>query len=152
MTATRRLPFVLLLGLVLAGPGATPGAIAQSDPKAPQEEWVAPVRAAKKKNPVPADEKSMALGKAVYIRECLSCHGSTGKGDGPAAKDLIRKAGDLSSPKMWAQSDGALFWKISEGRTPMPTFEKLIKEENDRWHVINYIRTLAPRPKEEEKK
>jgi mono/diheme cytochrome c family protein len=152
MSTPRRVLVVFFLGLILAGLGATLGAIAQADPKAPQEEWVAPVRAAKKKNPIPADEKSVALGRTVYIRECLSCHGTTGKGDGPAAKDLIRKAGDLSSPKMWAQSDGALFWKISEGRTPMPTFEKLIKDENDRWHVINYIRTLAPRPKEDEKK
>jgi mono/diheme cytochrome c family protein len=142
-------PAILALTAVLAlGAGMSLGASAQSDPKPAQEEWVAPIRASKKKNPIPADEKSVALGKAVYIRECLSCHGSTGKGDGPAAKDLIRKAGDLSSPKMWAQSDGALFWKISEGRTPMPTFEKLIKDENDRWHVINYVRTLAPKPDE----
>jgi mono/diheme cytochrome c family protein len=152
MTICPRILFVFFLGLILAGRGVILGLTAQSDPKPAQEEWVAPVRAAKKKNPIPADEKSIALGKGVYIRECLSCHGTTGKGDGPAAKDLIRKAGDLSNPKMWAQSDGALFWKISEGRTPMPTFEKLIKDENDRWHVINYIRTFAPRPKEDESK
>jgi mono/diheme cytochrome c family protein len=116
------------------------------------DEWKAPARQAKRQNPVPADEKSIAAGKTIYQKECLSCHGSSGKGDGPAAKDLPRKCGDLSDAKLWAQTDGALFWKITEGKTPMPAYDKLLKEENDRWIVIHYIRTLAPKPKEEEKK
>jgi mono/diheme cytochrome c family protein len=132
---------VLLLG-ALEAPGQAP-------PKPGDEEWKAPARAAKKKNPIPADEKSIAAGKLVYVGQCLSCHGAFGKGDGPAAKDLPKKAGDLSSPKLEEQTDGALFWKITEGRTPMPTYEKLLKEE-DRWMVVNYIRTLMSREKKEE--
>jgi mono/diheme cytochrome c family protein len=135
-----------LLGVLALGAREAPG---QVPPPQGAEEWKAPARAAKKKNPVPADEKSIAAGKAVYIGQCFSCHGATGKGDGPAAKDLPRKAGDLSNPKMDEQSDGALFWKITEGRTPMPTYEKLLKEE-DRWAVVNYVRTLVPREKKEE--
>ena len=46
------------------------------------EEWKAPARAARKKNPIPPDEKSLAAGKAVYAKECASCHGDAGKGDG----------------------------------------------------------------------
>lgn len=122
-------------------------AVGQDGVKNAQEEWKVPIRASKKKNPVPADEKSIAAGKVVYVRDCLSCHGATGKGDGPAAKDLPKKSGDLSDPKMWEQTDGALFWKISEGRAPMTGYEKLLTEE-DRWHVVNYLRTLAPKPKE----
>ncbi len=109
-----------------------------------REEWKAPARASKKKNPVSADEKSVAQGRKFYIRECLSCHGDKGKGDGPSAKDLETKPGDLSDPKMWDQTDGALFWKLTEGRKPMPSFEKLLGDE-ERWHVVNYMRTLAPR-------
>jgi mono/diheme cytochrome c family protein len=111
------------------------------------EEWKAPARAAQKQNPIPADANSIAVGKAVYTKECFSCHGATGKGDGPAAKALEKPPGDLSNPKMWDQTDGALFWKITTGRKPMPTNEKLLTEEQ-RWHVINYIRTLAPHPGE----
>lgn len=110
-----------------------------------EEEWKAPARAAKKTNPVPADEKSIAAGKAVYIKECLSCHGTAGKGDGPASVSLDRSPGDLSKTKMWEQTDGALFWKITTGKKPMASYEKILSDEQ-RWQVINYARTLAPRP------
>ena len=110
-------------------------------------EWKAPERAARKKNPISADANSIAVGKVVYTKECFSCHGATGKGDGPAAKDLEKSPGDLSNPKLWDQSDGALFWKITTGRKPMASYENLLTEEQ-RWHVINYTRTLAPRPSE----
>ncbi|MHB8519648.1 MAG: c-type cytochrome [Limisphaerales bacterium] len=107
------------------------------------ELWTAPARAAKKKNPVPADETSVAKGKVLYLKECMSCHGTAGKGDGAAAKDLERKPGDLSSAKLWSQTDGALFWKITEGNKPMPSMREVFSED-DRWTVINYVRTLAP--------
>ena len=111
----------------------------------PPSDWKAPSRAARKKNPIASDAASIATGKGVYVKQCLSCHGAAGKGDGPAAKDLEKPPGDLSSPKVWDETDGALFWKISEGKKPMPTFEKLTTEE-ERWNVINYVRTLAPQP------
>lgn len=107
--------------------------------------WVAPARAAAKKNPVPANETSIALGKQIYERQCLTCHGPRGRGDGPSAAHLEVRPGDLSSPKLWEQSDGALFWKINEGHRPMPTFKRIMSDE-ERWPVINYVRTLAPKP------
>lgn len=110
--------------------------------EAQTSDWQAPARASRKKNPVPADEKSIAVGKEVYLKQCLSCHGNGGRGDGPAAKDLNPKPHDLSAPAVVAQTDGALFWKITEGKKPMPSFEKLISED-ERWHVINYVRTFA---------
>jgi len=109
------------------------------------EPWVAPARAAKRKNPITADDASLAKGKALYTKECLSCHGEKGKGDGPAVKDLEKKPGDLSDPKLWEQSDGALFFKLTEGRKPMPSMEQAFTEEQ-RWQVINYVRTFAPKP------
>jgi len=110
----------------------------------PDQQWKAPDSAARKKNPIYADENSIAAGRAVYANECRSCHGESGKGDGPATKKLGRKAADLSNPRMSEQTDGALFWKISEGRKPMPRFEKTLSED-ERWQVINYVRTLGPK-------
>jgi len=136
-----------LLILAAAGPAAS-----ELSSQSPGDEWKAPARQAKRSNPIASDDASIAAGKILYEQQCQSCHGKGGKGDGPAAKDLPKKCGDLSDPKLWSQTDGALFWKITEGRTPMPGYEKLLTDENDRWKVINYIRTLAPKPKEQEKK
>jgi mono/diheme cytochrome c family protein len=47
--------------------------------------------------------------------------------------------------KISSQADGELFWKVTEGKKPMPTYRKLLTE-TDRWSVIDYIRTLAPPP------
>ena len=105
--------------------------------------WVCPARAARKKNPIAADAKSIAAGKDVYVAQCVKCHGDAGKGDGPSAKDVDPKPRDLSDPKIASQSDGSIFWKLTTGRKPMPTFENLISED-DRWNVINYVRTLEP--------
>jgi mono/diheme cytochrome c family protein len=131
---------LVVLMAVICGPLAA--FLAADEPK-PGEEWKAPARASRKKNPIAADEKSLARGQAVYAKECLSCHGETGKGDGTAAVDLNPKPRDLRTPKIWEQSDGSLFWKLTEGRKPMPSYEKSVSEE-DRWNVINYIHKLAP--------
>ena len=103
------------------------------------DEWKAPARAAKRKNPNGADPASLAAGAKVWAAECESCHGSKGQGDGIAVKDLDKKPqplGALIAP----QTDGELFWKLTEGRKPMPAFTKL--SETDRWNAVNYMRSL----------
>lgn len=134
----------LLIAGVLGTALVMAGALAQ-DTKTGVVEWIAPARAAKKKNPIAVDAASLAKGKTLYTKECASCHGNAGKGDGPAAKALEKHPGDLSLPKLWDQTDGAIFWKLTEGRKPMPS-NLLTMSEDDRWHVINYTRTLAPKP------
>lgn len=106
-----------------------------------QEEWKAPASADAKKNPLTADATTISAGKTVYVKECQSCHGKKGKGDGPSAKDLDIPAGDFSKATMQSQSDGALFWKTSEGRKPMPSFKKKLNETQI-WQTIVYMRTL----------
>ncbi len=110
------------------------------------DDWQAPARAARKKNPIAADENSITAGKATFVKECLSCHGAAGKGDGPAAKDLTKSPGDLTTAKFWQQSDGAIFWKITEGRKPMPGFDQLLSEDQ-RWHVVNYLHSFEAKDK-----
>lgn len=132
------IPIALIVCLLALGSAAL---LSAHDGSA-QDDWVAPTRAAKKKNPVALEEASLAKGKALYIKECLSCHGPTGKGDGPGAKDLETKPHDLSLPKLREQTDGALFWKITEGKKPMPSYAQTFGDD-DRWHLVNYIRSLA---------
>ena len=105
-----------------------------------QGKWVAPASAKELKNPL-SDKASINKGKAIYKTRCVVCHGEKGKGDGPAGKALNPPAADHSSAAVQAQTDGELFWKISEGRGPMVGW-KLILSEEERWQLVNYIRTL----------
>jgi|GEM_PF-1158865 len=129
----------VLAALVVVGPGAMALAQEAATP------WVASSRHARKTNPVPADAASIAVGKSIYAHQCMACHGRKGHGDGKRAAELSPRPRDLGSPQMWTQSDGELFWKTTVGRRPMPSFKKLITE-TERWQVIDYLRTLAPKP------
>ena len=110
--------------------------------------WELPENAAETKNPVAVTPESIAKGKELYMERtkgnCVFCHGETGAGNEANLAKLRRKPADLSNKeRMTAMTDGELFWKISKGITGiMPAGEKRMTEE-ERWHVVNYIRTLA---------
>ena len=106
-----------------------------------QTPWKAPASADAKKNPLTSDAATIAAGKTIYAKECQSCHGKSGKGDGPSSKDLDIPAGNFTTATTQEQSDGALYWKISEGRKPMPTFKKKLNETQI-WQSVVYMRTL----------
>lgn len=107
------------------------------------KEWVVPESAKNVKNPTDKKNKEdMAVGKSLYSKQCQSCHGKEGYGDGPKAKELKGKVGDFSSAEFQGQTDGALFYKVTTGRDDMPAFDKKIPDAEDRWLIINYVRTL----------
>jgi len=108
----------------------------------PASKWTAPAAEARKKNPVAVSESSLAAGQKIYLKRCLACHGKTGNGDGPDAADLGIHPAKLSDPAIAAETDGALFWKITVGKKPMPNYGSRLSP-TDRWSVINYLRTLA---------
>jgi len=118
---------------------ATQSASAQKPKGLP---WPAPASAISVKNPVKSDAVSIKDGKALYIKNCKSCHGDAGKGDGTKAGNLDISCGDFGTADFKKITDGELFWKITEGRKPMPTFSKKLTDA-ERWSIINYIRTFA---------
>jgi mono/diheme cytochrome c family protein len=107
-------------------------------------QWTAPAAEAGKKNPVTVNESSLAAGQKIYLKRCVACHGKTGNGDGPDAADLGIHPAKLSDPAVREQTDGALFWKITVGKKPMPNYGSRLSS-TDRWNVINYLRSLAKR-------
>ena len=110
--------------------------------KLPQsKEWIAPASADKIVNPLKSNEKATKEGKKIYIQFCSICHGNLGKGDGLAAISLSPRPGNFTTSKVQNQSDGAIFWKMSEGRAPMASYKEILKEDQ-RWQLVNYIRTL----------
>ena len=107
-----------------------------------QKPWPVPDVAKNKKNPVAPDAQTIATGKTLWGTHCKSCHGAKGLGDGPKAAQLKTEAGDISKADVQAQTDGTFFYKLSEGRDDMPSFKKKIPDEDDRWSLVNFIRTL----------
>ena len=103
--------------------------------------WTAPATAEKEKNPIASDAASIEAGKTIYKKSCYDCHGKKGKGDGPKSAELDKNPQDFTKDVFQKQSDGVLFWKITEGRKPMPSFKHDLNKDQ-RWQVINYIRTM----------
>ncbi|HLZ26003.1 MAG TPA: CopD family protein [Chloroflexota bacterium] len=110
------------------------------------------------RDPVPPDAQSLAVGKDVYTTNCETCHGETGRGDGPTGLRLVPRPADLrihTAPGV--HTDGELFYWVSYGfpNSAMPAWKDLLTEEQ-RWSAINYARAtfgntgdttaLAPAP------
>jgi mono/diheme cytochrome c family protein len=109
---------------------------------APQDEWVVPAKYKSMENKY-AGEDTDGIGEDLFNQHCRSCHGKEGFGDGTKAKELETELRDMTSKEVQAQTDGELYYKAIIGRDEMPNFEKKIRGEEDRWMVINYIRSLA---------
>lgn len=106
-------------------------------------EWYVPEDAKKVKNPVTPSEAGLKAARAVFLDNCAQCHGDEGKGDGTDAMMYDPPPADLTDAKrIAAQTDGELFWKISEGKKPMTAFKKRLTVEQ-RWQLVLFVRTLA---------
>lgn len=104
--------------------------------------WPVPDNYKNMKNPVKSDATSISEGKALWNTHCKSCHGSKGLGDGPKAAQLKTESGNFTTSDFQSQSDGSIFYKTSEGREDMPSFKKKIPDADERWSLVNFIRTL----------
>lgn len=104
--------------------------------------WEIPSKYEKMENPYAGDADLVKPGKMLYSKHCKSCHGSKGLGDGPKAAQLETFPGDFSSDEFQGGTDGALYYKSFVGRDEMPNYEKKIVDDEDRWAIINYLRTL----------
>src|SRR5262245_1394003 len=102
--------------------------------------------AAKIQNPVAADATSIAAGKQIFEKNCASCHGKTGVGDGAMGAELDPKPSNLTDAE-WkhGSSDGEMFTVIKDGAkgTGMKAFNSKLAPK-DIWNVVNYVRSLGP--------
>jgi mono/diheme cytochrome c family protein len=98
--------------------------------------WHAPADAAGRSNPLAQKPQAAAGGRKLFQRNCVECHGEDGSG---IAK---KHAADLQLPIVQDQTDGILFWKITNGNPDrgMPSFGRL--PELQRWQIVLYLRTL----------
>ncbi len=131
---TKFMALLLATGLI-----ATSFAFTLKDQAKP---WPVPDAAKNKKNPVAVGAAAVTAGKELWNTHCKSCHGAKGLGDGNKAAQLKTEPGDMSKADTQGQTDGSLFFKISEGRDDMPSFKKKIPDEEDRWNLVHFVRTL----------
>ena len=107
-----------------------------------QEPWEVPAKYEKMENPYASNADAESIGRTLYSKHCKSCHGSKGKGDGPKAEGLDTPVPDMATSAFKGQSDGAIYYKTVFGRDDMPSFEKKITDEQDRWLIVNYLKSL----------
>ena len=103
--------------------------------------WVVPANFKTMKNAVAVGDASTKAGQALYTKNCASCHGKTGLGDGVKARSLKDFPGDFSKADFQTQTDGDLFFKTKTGRAEMPKYEGKLTD-NDMWNVVNYMKTF----------
>ena len=105
--------------------------------------WGAAAKANALKNPQPATAASVRNGQVLYGQHCLSCHGINADGKGERASSISLAPANLTDgAAIGRESDGLIFWKISEGHEPMPAYKYRLSE-SDRWDLVNYLRTLS---------
>ena len=112
-----------------------------------QDAWNVPAEAAKMANPVEFDDEGLSIAKELYKKHCTSCHGKEGFGDGVKAAELATPSGDFSEDEFQSQTDGSIYYKITEGRGDMPMYKEKIDYEEDLKHVrTDYTAAAFVRP------
>ncbi|HGY55721.1 MAG TPA: cytochrome c [Caldithrix abyssi] len=108
----------------------------------PERSWKAPPEADKLKNPFENDTEAWKKAEATFQTLCMICHGEKGHGDGIAGMALTPRPANLTSEDVQKQTDGAIFWKITNGNPPMASYKETLSEEQ-RWQLVKYIRRLG---------
>ena len=111
--------------------------VAFAQTRSRDDDWLAPSREAARMNPLLAHPDAARGGAKIFEQRCANCHGDEGRG--------TSKAPDLAAADVQAQTDGALFWKISTGNAHagMPSFSYL--PELQRWQLVLHVRSLQVR-------
>jgi mono/diheme cytochrome c family protein len=105
--------------------------------------WVVPDEFKKLQNPLQPSEPNLRSAREIYRDKCAQCHGDSGKGDGPQAWMQKPSPGDLTDgPHMNALTDGNIFYQITQGRRPMPSFKNRLTPDQ-RWQLVLLLRSFA---------
>ncbi|HEY3390871.1 MAG TPA: cytochrome c [Prolixibacteraceae bacterium] len=102
------------------------------------QEWVVPKEDGAKLSPFEFNETTRKMGEELYNTNCKSCHGDPGKNN---VINLVPPPPDVASVKMQSNSDGALHYKLVQGRAPMPSFKNILTS-TDIWRVVSFIRSF----------
>ena len=149
--------FPSLKTIAVTQPMATPKAEATPTPAPTPEirrdgsgkiiqQWKAPAESARLTNPFANKPDAVKFGQAYYEQRCADCHGKDGRGNGPMARMKGKQATNLASEVVQANTDGELFYKVTntdKERLPHPKSQVRFTDE-ERWYIVAFIRSLKP--------
>jgi mono/diheme cytochrome c family protein len=121
-----------------------PGAQVATLPEAEIDKMPDAAKYKGKKNPFPDDAATQAAGKAVFVKNCATCHGDNGKGDGPAGMALDPKPRDFTTGEF---KNGGEDWQVmrtimgGSPNTGMAPWDGRMSED-DGWKVERYVKSL----------
>jgi mono/diheme cytochrome c family protein len=105
--------------------------------------WVIPEEFKRLTNPLPPSDSNLKAARDLYRDECAQCHGDRGKGDGPESKMHSPAPADLTDAgRMSGVTDGEIFYQITMGRRPMPSFKSRTTEDQ-RWQLTLLVRSFS---------
>ena len=107
-----------------------------------RRKWDTPAWTDTLRNPYANATAVTDSGRIFYAKICSVCHGNSGKGDGVAAAGLSVRPANHTTPIVQLQTDGSLFYELSNGHAPMPAYKDVLTTKQ-RWGLINYIRVLG---------
>jgi len=107
--------------------------------------WIVPAEYKSLKNPLLPTESNLNAARQTSVNECAQCHGDGGKGDGPQARSHYPLPADLTDPKLLSNApDGEIFYQITVGRRPMPSFKNRLTQD-ERWQLVLLVRSFSKR-------
>lgn len=96
-------------------------------------------------NPVDSSPASIERGRILFNRNCIQCHGETGRGDGELARSLPIPPANLYDHIPY-HPDQFFFGVLTNGLSGiMPAFGSTLSED-DRWDVMNFLRDQFGQP------
>ena len=105
--------------------------------------WQIPAEEKLRKNPLTVNDANYNAAKPIYNEKCANCHGDSGKGDGSDAKMYDPAPSNLTDvAHMNKLTDGEIFYQITQGRKPMPSFRNKLTEEQ-RWQLVILVRSFS---------
>lgn len=87
------------------------------------------------------DNDSIKRGEVLYEKHCQKCHGPTGIGNGPLAKELNIQPADLQTITNDI-TNTYLVVQINNGKGNMPRWQDILTKQQS-FDLTNYIRTLG---------
>jgi len=109
------------------------------------QQWIVPADKQNRLSTFPFNDETRKAGENIYNVNCKSCHGTPGKAN---FINLVPPPGDPATSKIQINKDGEIFYKVTTGRGPMPSFKSVLST-NEIWNVISFVRSFNSSYKQE---